>query len=406
MGQGFSKKPKYSKIYEQGNVLGRGAFATVYACRRKKDPSTVFAVKILDKKHLSKNELDKANDEVVIMNTIEHKHAVRLVEVFDSSKSLMLVMELCSGGHLLDRIVEKRHYSERDAAEVMYQLASVVQHMHERGIVHRDLKPENILYETKHPHSPIKVTDFGLSKIFKDGGRQIMYASCGTPTYVAPEVILNRPYTNKCDMWSLGVIMYVLLSGCPPFYSKNLKTLLKRITNGRFDFRPSAFQDVSNEAKELIKELLTYDPEKRLSAAELLQKPWIKHHMKVPQKALRKASAQLEKLTRSISQEKKRKFSEAEQIPSAPKAKRKRSELDDEEVVEDSRKADLEHDKKRRKRGSGSTDRSRRLSPAIVVGRMRSNATSQSDHSRSRSYNVVVEDVNPPEMLFSRHNMI
>jgi len=276
MGNKSSRK-KFENEYIQGGMLGKGAFATVYSARLKSEPSKIYAAKVIAKEHVSKKELRDSRDEIEIMRTLNHANVVSLREVFDSKKRLVLVMEYCSGGHLLQRIIKMKFYTEGDASRVIRQITSAVQHMHQLGVVHRDLKPENILYATPDANSAIKITDFGLSKYLPQGVKQSMTAACGTPSYVAPEVVMRKPegYNNKCDLWSVGVIMYVLLSGYPPFFGKKLGTLLARIKSAKYDFGPKPFANVSDDAKQIIRELLVVDPEKRLSATELLRKRWV-----------------------------------------------------------------------------------------------------------------------------------
>jgi len=295
MGNKLSSK-KFEDVYIKGTMVGKGAFATVHAAKLKAEPTKVVAAKILPKEHVSRKELRESKDEVDIMKKLDHPNVVKLYDVFDSKKKLVLVMEYCSGGQLLKRIVKMKHYTEKDAAHVIYQIVSAVKHMHEVGVTHRDLKPENILYATKAHDSAIKISDFGLSKFIRPSEKLIMTQACGTPSYVAPEVIARKPggYDNKCDLWSVGVILYVLLSGYPPFYGKKLSHLLKRIKNGIYDFKPEPFKDVSDEAKAVIRKLLVVDPKKRLSASELLQEPWVCGRLAPPVR-LRSTSVQLKK---------------------------------------------------------------------------------------------------------------
>ena len=182
-------------------------------------------------------------------------------------------MELVTGGELFDRIVEKGSYSERDAAYVIMKITSAVKYLHDRGIVHRDLKPENLLYATESLESEIKLADFGLSTLVSE--EDMLRTACGTPGYVAPEVLKNKGYTKAVDMWSIGVIMYILLCGFPPFYEENTAQLFEQIMAGRYDFPDPYWTNISPSAKELIQKLLVVDAEGRYTADQVLAHPWI-----------------------------------------------------------------------------------------------------------------------------------
>jgi calcium/calmodulin-dependent protein kinase I len=210
------KKEEIKRYYEIKEKLGTGSFAVVKRAVRKSDGKE-FAVKVIKKQKLTKEELDIVHDEVEIMQKINHQHCVKLYEMFETPKRLYMVMELLTGGELFDRIVAKQSFSEKEAAEVIKHVTGAIAHIHKIGIVHRDLKPENLLYLNKDGDSPIKITDFGLAK-FRPNNSVDMHTACGTPGYVAPEVLKNENYTKAVDMWSLGVILYILLCGFPPFY--------------------------------------------------------------------------------------------------------------------------------------------------------------------------------------------
>jgi len=232
-------------------------------------------VKVIKKQKLSKEELDIVHDEVEIMQKINHQHCVKLYEMFETPKRLYMVMELLTGGELFDRIVAKQSFSEKEAAEVIKHVTGAIAHIHKIGIVHRDLKPENLLYLNKDPDSPIKITDFGLAK-FRPNNSVDMHTACGTPGYVAPEVLKNENYTKAVDLWSLGVILYILLCGFPPFYHQKTSELYKLIKKGEFDFPAPYWTDISDSAKDLVRRLLTVDPKGRITAEEVLQHPWVR----------------------------------------------------------------------------------------------------------------------------------
>jgi len=208
------------------------------------------------------------------MHKINHPHCVTLYEMFETKPKLFMVMELLTGGELFDRIVAKGSYSEKEASAVIKSVASAIQYLHGIGIVHRDLKPENLIYLSKDDDSPIKITDFGLAK-FRANQNVDMHTACGTPGYVAPEVLKGETYTKAVDMWSLGVILYILLCGFPPFYHQNTNQLYKQIKKGEFDFPDPYWTDISDSAKDLVRRLLTVDAKKRIVAKEVLEHAWI-----------------------------------------------------------------------------------------------------------------------------------
>jgi len=278
MGNKFRKgKENYEDDYSQYELLGKGAFATVFRAVKNSN-GTEFAVKRIEKHNVGRKELENVMEEVDIMNKIDHPNCVLLHDVFNSGAELILVMDLCRGGHLLDRLKTVTVYTEQLASTVIRQLAEALAFMHAQGITHRDLKPENILFESPVSEDcrefRIKVTDFGLAKYTEPGKR--MKEACGTPNYVAPEVILRKPYDNSVDMWSVGVLMYVLLSGYPPFWGSTMQKLLKRICDAKVSFTPEPFQHVSQEAKDVIEKLIAKEPGDRLSADQLLNDCWIK----------------------------------------------------------------------------------------------------------------------------------
>jgi len=182
-------------------------------------------------------------------------------------------MDLMTGGELFDRIVSKDHYSEVEAKDALKQIAIAIKYCHDQNIVHRDLKPENILYATPDNNSVLKVADFGLACLLKPN--ELMYKACGTPGYVAPEVLRGVAYGKEVDMWSIGVILYILLCGFPPFYDDSNKRLYNLIVTGSYSFPDPYWSDVSENAKDLVKKLLVIDPTMRLTADELLQHPWL-----------------------------------------------------------------------------------------------------------------------------------
>jgi len=185
-----------------------------------------------------------------------------------------MVLELLTGGELFDRIVSKGSYSEREASELIKDIVSAIFYLHSIGIVHRDLKPENLIYLSPRGDSPIKITDFGLAK-YQSAKTIAMTTACGTPGYVAPEVLKNEPYDKAVDLWSMGVILYILLCGFPPFYHESTAALYKQIKKGEYDFPDPYWAEISDPAKNLVRCLLCVDPKKRFTAQQVLAHPWI-----------------------------------------------------------------------------------------------------------------------------------
>lgn len=248
--------------------LGEGSFGSVTKAKNKTTGQTI-AVKNIQKKQLK--DAEKFKVEIHIMKELDHPNIVRLFETFEDAKCLYLVLELCEGGELFDRIIDAGFFSEQDAANYMTQILSAIFYMHQHSITHRDLKPENFLLETKAKDSPLKVIDFGLSCKFTKG--KPLCTKAGTPYYVAPQV-LQGSYDHKADVWSCGVLMYVLLCGYPPFYGDNDAQILAMVRKGEFDFPPEEWDEVSKDAMALIGMLLQFDPVKRPECEEALQHSW------------------------------------------------------------------------------------------------------------------------------------
>lgn len=263
---------KLAQLYDVEEKLGSGSFATVKRCVRLKDKRE-FALKIVKKKGMDAKELESLKQEVQILMNLNHPNVVKLYEVFDTSKKMYMVMDLLIGGELFDRIVKKGSFSEAEAASQVKQVTSALIYMHKNGVVHRDLKPENLLFETKSDYSTIKIIDFGLAKVNDDA----MRTPCGTPGYVAPEILSDKEYGKEVDMWSVGVILYILLCGFPPFYdnSGNLRNLYSQIKKGQFSFPSPYWDHISDGAKDLIKRLLTVNPKKRYTGKQVLAHSWV-----------------------------------------------------------------------------------------------------------------------------------
>lgn len=274
------KRDEVTKFYDFKEQLGTGSFATVKKAVRKAD-GKLFAVKMIKKSKLTDEELAVVHDEVEIMHKIHHPNCAQLYEMFETPKKIYMILELLTGGELFDRIVQKGSFSEREAANLTKDVVSAIQYLHSIGIVHRDLKPENLLYLDEREDSIIKITDFGLAKYRNPhtSSSEKMSTACGTPGYVAPEVLKGEAYGEAVDLWSIGVILYILLCGFPPFYHESTAQLYKQIKKGEFDFPDPYWTDISREAKDLIKGLLTVDPKRRLTCDQVLRHPWISGSM-------------------------------------------------------------------------------------------------------------------------------
>ncbi|XP_063782952.1 calcium/calmodulin-dependent protein kinase type 1D isoform X2 [Pseudophryne corroboree] len=259
------------KIFEFREVLGSGAFSEVVLAEEK-ITGKLFAVKCIPKKALKGKESSIEN-EITVLKKIKHENIVALEDIYESPSHLYLVMQLVSGGELFDRIVEKGFYTEKDASALIRQVLDAVFYLHRLGIVHRDLKPENLLYFSQEGESKIMISDFGLSKM--EGKGDVMSTACGTPGYVAPEVLAQKPYSKAVDCWSIGVIAYILLCGYPPFYDENDSKLFEQILKADYEFDSPYWDDISDSAKDFISHLMEKDPSKRYTCEQALRHPWI-----------------------------------------------------------------------------------------------------------------------------------
>ncbi|KAL6044895.1 Calcium/calmodulin-dependent protein kinase type IV [Balamuthia mandrillaris] len=263
--------------YTIHDVLGRGNYSVVKLGVNKESGKRV-AVKMIDKKDAGAKALKMIETEVQILSTLSHPNIVKLQAVYETETHYHLVMDLISGGELFDRIVQLQHYSEKHASTLIRQLVSAIKHMHDQHVVHRDLKPENLLLENENDDSPVLVADFGLSKFITP--EEPLTVPVGTPGYVAPEVVKcldeESEYGLEIDMWAVGVILYILLCGYPPFYSEDDDEVFDQILEGEYDYPSPHWDKISESAKDLINHLLVLDPKKRFTAADCLEHPWVK----------------------------------------------------------------------------------------------------------------------------------
>eukprot|EP01132_Coremiostelium_polycephalum_P007597 gene7597-9341_t len=262
----------FERTYDLGKELGKGAFSIVYLGTHKATKEN-YAIKIINKEALGKDYEKNLKMEMDILKKVNHPNIIALKELFDTPNRLYLVMELVTGGELFDKIVEKGSYTEAEAAQLVRKIVSAVEYLHNIGIVHRDLKPENLLLKSHGNDLEVAIADFGLSKII--GANVVIQTACGTPSYVAPEVLNAMGYDKEVDMWSIGVITYILLCGFPPFYGDTVPEIFEQIMEADFDFPEEYWGSISQEAKDFINNLLVVDVKKRLSAKNALQHPWL-----------------------------------------------------------------------------------------------------------------------------------
>ncbi|EPY34820.1 calcium/calmodulin-dependent protein kinase I [Angomonas deanei] len=298
-------KGHFKESYTLKEKLGKGAYAVVYSCESIKTKE-MFAVKVVDKTKAGPKDIDDLAHEINIMSQIGyHPHVVQMIEYFSTERHLYIVLDLLNGGMLFDRIVQMRHYSESNASILIRNFLSALDHIHSKGIIHRDLKPENLLLRNAQSSSgdehltDVCLADFGLA------GYIPSQTCCGSPSYIAPEVInvgyVRKPgcvsYNEKCDIWSLGVITYILISGKMPFHGSNFKETFARIVANKWEFVGDIWKQVTPKCIEFIRVCLTPDPNNRPSAKELLKHAWVVDsmpdvHLQESLESLKKFNAQ------------------------------------------------------------------------------------------------------------------
>ncbi|KAK2854000.1 hypothetical protein Q5P01_006661 [Channa striata] len=272
-------------IYKFERKLGQGSFGIVYEATHT-ETQTKWAIKVVSKPAAGSSKVRMLGHEINILKQVNHDCIIHLKEVYDTAKMIYLVTELCSGGELNQLLRRKKYFTEDETRHIICSLAEAVVYLHKRDIVHRDLKLENILVKSSvddNGRINIKVTDFGLS-VQTDGVGivNIMTEACGTLIYMAPEVMSGRGYSQWCDVWSVGIVMYMLLCGEPPFVSKTKETLLAEIMKEEVKFNQPIWAKVSDAAKNLLTCLLKVDPAYRMSANQILENPWITGDTNVP----------------------------------------------------------------------------------------------------------------------------
>ncbi|KAG9134142.1 hypothetical protein Leryth_004829 [Lithospermum erythrorhizon] len=274
------KKENIEEKYIIDQELGRGEFGVTYLCIDKGSKEILACKSISKRKLRTAIDVEDVRREVEIMKHLpEDSSIVRFKEACEDENAVHLVMELCEGGELFDRIVARGHYTERAAAAVMRTIVEVVQMCHDHGVIHRDLKPENFLFANKRENSPLKAIDFGLSIFFKPGEK--FSEIVGSPYYMAPEV-LKRSYGPEIDIWSAGVILYILLCGVPPFWAESEQGVAQAILRGKIDFNREPWPSISDGAKNLVQQMLEPDPKLRLTAKQVLEHHWLLNAKKAP----------------------------------------------------------------------------------------------------------------------------
>ncbi|KAI8901070.1 kinase-like domain-containing protein [Globomyces pollinis-pini] len=273
--------------YKTGKTLGKGSYGTVKEAI-KIATKEHFAIKLISKS-LMRGKESLVINEINILKKISkgHKNIVTLHDYFESPNNLYLVMDLCTGGELFDRICDRGNFFEHDAAEIVWLVVDALDYLHQRQIVHRDIKPENLLFKNREEASDIVIADFGLSKFLEEGDEERLRTTCGTPGYMAPEILNKTGYGKPVDMWAVGVMAYFLLCGYMPFESHgNNAKELDNVLRAKFQFDSKYWKDVSENAKDFISNLLLLDTTKRLTAKQAKQHPWLQIQRKKNEAAI------------------------------------------------------------------------------------------------------------------------
>jgi len=266
-----------STKYVFDEQIGAGYFGTVKLVSPKIDSKKKYACKSIDKTKLSPKKIENLMREIETLSLVDHPNIIKYYETYNDTQYFNIIMEYCTGGELFERVLQKKRLNENLVCNLILKITSAIHHCHSLGVVHRDLKPENILFENRSDFSEIKIIDFGLSrKILTEDD---LHSIVGSPFYVAPEV-LDGNYDENCDLWSIGIITYCLLSGKPPFYTENRDELFRRIKNDNVCFKSKIWENISQEAIDFIKMLLSKNPKKRPNSKKTLEAKWFKKILK------------------------------------------------------------------------------------------------------------------------------
>ncbi|KAG5556913.1 hypothetical protein RHGRI_007225 [Rhododendron griersonianum] len=278
------KTGNLKEFYSLGKKLGQGQFGMTFLCVEKATGKEYACKSIAKRKLLSKEDVEDVRKEIQIMHHLAgHPNVISIKGAYEDAVAVHVVMELCAGGELFDRIIQRGHYTERKAAELTRTIVGVVEACHSLGVMHRDLKPENFLFVDQKEDSLLKTIDFGLSVFFKPGEK--FNDVVGSPYYVAPEVLRKR-YGPEADVWSAGVIVYILLSGVPPFWAETEQGIFEQVLHGDLDFSSDPWPSISESAKDIVRKMLIRDPRKRITAHEVLCHPWVQVDGVAPDKPL------------------------------------------------------------------------------------------------------------------------
>lgn len=263
-------------LYNLDRELGRGEFAVTYLCTERSTGIQYACKSISQRKLIIDRDIGDVRREILMMEHLSGQpNIVEFKGAYEDPEYVHLVMELCSGGELFDRIIAKGSYSEQEAAKIERQVVNVVHVCHFMGVMHRDIKPENFLFANNSEDAPLKITDFGLSVFIEPG--KVYREFMGSAYYIAPEVF-NENYGKEIDVWSAGVILYILLSGSPPFWAENEKDIFGEILVGNLDLQNPPWPSISPSAKDLIRKMLTRDPKERITITDALEHPWLREN--------------------------------------------------------------------------------------------------------------------------------
>nr|CAC83000.1 calcium-dependent protein kinase 2 [Nicotiana benthamiana] len=278
------KTGNLKEFFSIGKKLGQGQFGTTFKCVEKATGKEYACKSIAKRKLLTDDDVEDVRREIQIMHHLAgHPNVISIKGAYEDAVAVHVVMEYCAGGELFDRIIQRGHYTERKAAELTRTIVGVLEACHSLGVMHRDLKPENFLFVNQKEDSLLKTIDFGLSIFFKPGDR--FNDVVGSPYYVAPEVLKKR-YGPEADVWSAGVIVYILLSGVPPLWAENEQGIFEEVLHGDLDFSSDPWPSISEDAKDLVRRMLVRDPKKRLTAHEVLCHRWVQVDGVAPDKPL------------------------------------------------------------------------------------------------------------------------
>lgn len=270
----FNQEP-FEDFYEVGEEIGSGQFAKVFKCRHKVSGDE-YAGKFIRKRRTRASRrgvlMEDIRREIAILQEINHENIIRLYEVYENKQNVILVLELVSGGELFEYLSTRERVGEDEAVAFLKQILAGVKYLHDKNIIHLDLKPENILLSSRDS-TKIKLIDFGLSRKLKDG--EVVKEMLGTPEFVAPEVINYDPLHTASDMWSIGVITYILLTGCSPYLGDDKQETFVNVCSNNYSLDETLFASTSEMATDFIQKLLVRQPEKRLTATDCLNHPWI-----------------------------------------------------------------------------------------------------------------------------------